>query len=147
MKQIRNTAVMEALSEAVRKYGIKKIAPELDKEPSSLYGELNPYGDQSKAKLSLDDAIEAMRLTKNYAALELIAAELGMRVCPVDAMPDKEDVRDEMLDDTNMLSDFHESIRREEHPNVVRKFWTAIHNDIDQSMTAYEMKHAQQARQ
>ena len=54
MKQIRNTAVMEALSEAVRKYGIKKIAPELDKEPSSLYGELNPYGDQSKAKLSLE---------------------------------------------------------------------------------------------
>ena len=147
MKQIRNTAVMEALSEAVRKYGIKKIAPELDKEPSSLYGELNPYGDQSKAKLSLDDAIEAMRLTKNYAALELIAAELGMRVCPFDSIPDKEDVRDEMLDDTNMLSDFHESIRREEHPNVVRKFWTAIHNDIDQSMAAYEMKQAQQARQ
>ena len=105
MKQIRNTAVMEAMSEAVRKYGIKKIAPELDKEPSSLYGELNPYGDQSKAKLSLDDAIEAMRLTKNYAALELIAAELGMRVCPVDAMPDKEDVRDEMLDDTNSVAD------------------------------------------
>ena len=147
MKQIRNTAVMEALSESVRKYGIKKIAPELDKEPSSLYGELNPYGDQSKAKLSLDDAIEAMRLTKNYAALELIAAELGMRVCPVDSTPDKEDVRDEMLDDTNMLSDFHESIRREEHPNVVRKFWTAIHNDIDQSMAAYEMKHEQRARQ
>ena len=147
MKQIRNTAVIEALSEAVRKYGIKKIAPELDKEPSSLYGELNPYGDQSKAKLSLDDAIEAMRLTKNYAALELIAAELGMRVCPFDSIPDKEDVRDEMLDDTNMLSDFHESIRREEHPNVVRKFWTAIHNDIDQSMAAYEMKQAQQARQ
>lgn len=146
MKQIRNTAVMEAMSEAVRKYGIKKIAPELDKEPSSLYGELNPYGDQSKAKLSLDDAIEAMRLTKNYAALELIAAELGMRVCPVDSMPDKEDVRDEMLDDTNMLSDFHESIRREDHPNVVRKIYNAIHNEIDQSMKSYDM-HCEQARQ
>lgn len=146
MKQIRNTAVMEVLSEAVRKYGIKKIAPELDKEPSSLYGELNPYGDQSKAKLSLDDAIEAMRLTKNYAALELIAAELGMRVCPVDSMPDKEDVRDEMLDDTNMLSDFHESIRREDHPNVVRKIYNAIHNEIDQSMKAYDMN-CEQARQ
>ena len=146
MKQIRNTAVMEVLSEAVRKYGIKKIAPELDKEPSSLYGELNPYGDQSKAKLSLDDAIEAMRLTKNYAALELIAAELGMRVCPVDSMPDKEDVRDEMLDDTNMLSDFHESIRREDHPNVVRKIYNAIHNEIDQSMKSYDM-HCEQARQ
>ena len=147
MKQIRNTAVMEALSEDARAYGIKLLAPELDKEPSSLYGELNPYGDQSKAKLSFDDAIEAMRTMHKYTALELAANSLGKRVCPMDAMPDKEDVRDEMLDDTNMLSDFHESIRREEHPNVVRKFWTAIHNDIDQSMTAYEMKHAQQARQ
>lgn len=146
MKQIRNTAVMEVLSEAVRKYGIKKIAPELDKEPSSLYGELNPYGDQSKAKLSLDDAIEAMRLTKNYAALELIAAELGMRVCPVDSMPDKEDVRDEMLDDTNMLSDFHEAMRNGDHPNVVRKIYNAIHNEIDQSMKAYDMN-CEQARQ
>ena len=147
MKQIRNTAVMEALSEAVRKYGIKKVAPELDKEPSSLYGELSPYGDQSKAKLSLDDAIEAMRITGNYNALELIAGSFGLRLCPIDAMPDKDDVRDEMLDDANLLSEFHESIRRGDHPNVVRKFHTAIHNEIDQSLRACEIEHANQARQ
>lgn len=146
MKQIRNTAVMESLSESARAYGIKRLAPELDKEPSSLYGELNPYGDQGKAKLSFDDAIEIMRITCRYAALELAANELSLRVCPADAIPDKEDVRDEMLDDCKLLRDFHEAMRNGDHPNVVRKIFNAIHNEIDQSMKAYDLHHSQ-ARQ
>ena len=125
MKQIRNTAVMEVLSEDARAYGIKRLAPELDKEPSSLYGELNPYGDQGKAKMSFDDAIEAMRIMRRY---------------------DKEDVRDEMLDDCKLLREFHEAMRNGDHPNVVRKIYNAIHNEIDQSMKAYDM-HCEQARQ
>lgn len=141
MKQIRNTAVMEALSEDARAYGIKLLAPELDKEPSSLYGELNPYGDQSKAKLSFDDAIEAMRTMHKYTALELAANSLGLRACPMDAMPDKEDVRDEMLDDCKLLREFHEAIRAGEHPNYVRKLFNAIHNELDQSMKAYDIQH------
>lgn len=141
MKQIRNTAVMEALSEDARAYGIKLLAPELDKEPSSLYGELNPYGDQSKAKLSFDDAIEAMRTMHKFTALELAANSLGLRACPMDAMPDKEDVRDEMLDDCKLLREFHEAIRAGEHPNYVRKLFNAIHNELDQSMKAYDMQH------
>ena len=141
MKQIRNAAVMEALSEDARAYGIKLLAPELDKEPSSLYGELNPYGDQSKAKLSFDDAIEAMRTMHKYTALELAANSLGLRACPMDAMPDKEDVRDEMLDDCKLLREFHEAIRAGEHPNYVRKLFNTIHNELDQSMKAYDMQH------
>lgn len=141
MKQIRNTAVMEALSEDARAYGIKLLAPELDKEPSSLYGELNPYGDQSKAKLSFDDAIEAMRTMHKFTALELAANTLGLRACPMDVMPDKEDVRDEMLDDCKLLREFHEAIRAGEHPNYVRKLFNAIHNELDQSMKAYDMQH------
>lgn len=141
MKQIRNTAVMEALSEDARAYGIKLLAPELDKEPSSLYGELNPYGDQSKAKLSFDDAIEAMRTMHKFTALELAANSLGLRACPMDAMPDKEDVRDEMLDDCKLLREFHEAIRAGEHPNYVRKLFNAIHNELDQSIKAYDMQH------
>ena len=141
MKQIRNTAVMEALSEDARAYGIKLLAPELDKEPSSLYGELNPYGDQSKAKLSFDDAIEAMRTMHKFTALELAANSLGLRACPMDAMPDKEDVRDEMLDDCKLLREFHEAMRAGEHPNYVRKLFNAIHNELDQSMKAYDMQH------
>lgn len=98
MRQIRNTAVMEALSEKVRAFGIKAAAPEVDKEPSSLYAELNPYGDQSKAKLSLDDSIELMRLVKDVSALELAAASLGYRLCPMHADPDKETVAEEIAD-------------------------------------------------
>ena len=141
MKQIRNTAVMEALSEDARAYGITLLAPELDKEPSSLYGELNPYGDQGKAKLSFDDAIEAMRTMHKYTALELAAKSLGLRACPMDAMPDKEDVRDEMLDDCKLLREFHEAMRAGEHPNYVRKLFNAIHNELDQSMKAYDIQH------
>ena len=141
MKQIRNAAVMEALSEDARAYGIKLLAPELDKEPSSLYGDLNPYGDQSNAKLSFDDAIEAMRTMHKYTALELAANSLGLRACPMDAMPDKEDVRDEMLDDCKLLREFHEAIRAGEHPNYVRKLFNTIHNELDQSMKAYDMQH------
>ena len=141
MKQIRNTAVMEALSEDARAYGIKLLAPELDKEPSSLYGELNPYGDQGKSKLSFDDAIEAMRTMHKFTALELAANSLGLRACPMDAMPDKEDVRDEMLDDCKLLREFHEAIRAGGHPNYVRKLFNAIHNELDQSIKAYDMQH------
>ena len=101
----------------------------------------------TRAALGDDDAVPVRAsMDAGFRSYWRVAGADGSCIV-MDSPPDKEDVRDEMLDDTNMLSDFHESIRREEHPNVVRKFWTAIHNDIDQSMTAYEIKHAQQARQ
>lgn len=103
MRQIRNTSVMEVLSEEARAFGIKRLAPELDKEPSTLYAELNPYGDQSKAKLSFDDAVEIMRLIRSVTALELASSSLGFRLVRVDAVPDKPTVAEELADDTQNL--------------------------------------------
>ena len=35
----------------------------------------------------------------------------------------------------------HEAMRAGEHPNYVRKLFNAIHNELDQSMKAYDMQH------
>lgn len=102
-RYIKNRAVMEVLSEAARAFDLKKIAPELDKLTGSLYAELNPYGEQGKGKLSLDDAIEVMRIIQDFTALELIAAEFGFHLVKKNACPDKLTVHEELVDDTRAI--------------------------------------------
>lgn len=106
MCEIRTPAVIEALQYAAQAYGMKKLAPLLDKKPSTLYAELNPWGEQGKAKIGMDDAIEIMRITEDYTALELMAAELGFRLAAKDARPDKENVAEELCQDTQCIGEW-----------------------------------------
>lgn len=105
MSHIRNTAIIEAIQKACHSYGVKKIAAELDKQPSTLYGELNPWGGE-KAKLGLDDAIEIIRITGDATVLSLIAAELGYRLVSKNPHPDKTTVPEECCQDMEAYGKF-----------------------------------------
>lgn len=103
MYEIRNRSIIEAIQEAAHGYGLKALAPMLDKRPSTLYAELDPWGDPGKAKLGLDDGLEIMRITGDYTGLELAAAAHGFRLFPMNAAPDKATVAEELADDTQKI--------------------------------------------
>lgn len=98
MCEIRTPAVIEALQQAAQKHGIKALAAELNKAPSTLYAELSPWGEPGKAKMGLDDALEIMRLTGDFTPLEIAASAAGYRLEPLAALPDKPTVAEEVAD-------------------------------------------------
>lgn len=106
MRKIRNEDILEALQRAAQAYGIKSLAPMLDKQPSTLYGELNPWGEPGKAKLGLLDAFEIMRITGDFTALELLAADSGFRLVCKSPDPDRETVAEEICQDTEKLGEW-----------------------------------------
>lgn len=131
---IRNPSIMEALSDDARTYGIKTLAPKLNKESSTLYAELNPWGDQGKGKLSLDDAIEIMRITQKFKTLDLIASALGFRLVPVDVVPDKPTVAEELADDTQKLGSWAAACMSEASTATdIELAAAALHKDIDET--------------
>lgn len=140
MCDIRNPSIIEALQKSAQHFGLKALAPLLDKRPSTLYGELSPYAEQGKAKLGLDDALEIMRLTGDHTALMLIAAAFGYRLEAAHACPDHFDVRDECLDDAQKLADFHRLARDPEvPPQVLCKAAQAVHDDVDETREAHRL--------
>lgn len=106
MDKIRNEDILEALQKAAQTYGIKKLAPMLDKQPSTLYGELNPWGEAGKAKLGLMDAFEIMRITGDFTALELLVADSGFRLASKNPEPDKKTVPEELCQDGEAVGDW-----------------------------------------
>ena len=83
--QDRFRPLVEHLQQAASRHGVKELACELNKAPSSLYAELNPYDTQGK--LGLCDAAGIMSLTGDHTALEMLAGMLGYRLVPVDGDP------------------------------------------------------------
>jgi hypothetical protein len=83
------------------------LAGELDKAPSTVYSELNPWGDRSKFKLGLEDFIEISRLTGNHEALTLIADLLGYRLVKKTVHPGASTMYEEFHQDTSKVAEFH----------------------------------------
>lgn len=106
MSEIQKPSIIEHVQAAAQRYGIKVLAGELNKAPSTVYSELNPWGDRSKAKLGLEDAIEIMRITEDFSALELMAADLGFRLVVKEARPDKASVAEELCQDTQRMGEW-----------------------------------------
>lgn len=144
MSDITFPAVVKAIQEAAQAYGVAEMAGQMDMKPSSLYNALNPWGDRGTAKLGLEQALFIMRETGNTSAFVLMAAELGFRVVPVIAVPDHQDTREEMLDDNNMLTDFHAAIRNGASLMVVQAKAAAAHRDIDETVEQYRWELAKQ---
>lgn len=149
MNEIRTVPIVEALQKAAHASGMKVIAAELNKAPSTLYAELNPYPDTSKAKLGLFDALEVMRITGDYTALDLILAELGFRRCALCAGHDKPTVAEELADDTQKLGGWAAVCM---NPTVteadIRLAAAALHRDIEETEQAkLESLHRQGAGQ
>lgn len=100
MNRIPNETVIEAFQRAAQDYGIKKLAGEMDKAPSTLYAELNPWGDRSKSKLGLEDAMRIAMLTGDIRGFELALDALGYAVQPKTAVPNRETAVEELAEDT-----------------------------------------------
>lgn len=144
MSDITFPAVVEAIQKAAHKYGVAEMAGQMDMKPSSLYNALNPWGDRGTAKLGLEQALFIMRETGDHGAFLLMAAELGFRAIPLVAIPDHPDTREEMLDDNNMLTNFHAAIRNGESLMAVQKKAAAAHKDIDETVEQYRRELAKQ---
>lgn len=103
MSGIRNTSIIEALQRIAQKYGMKEMAAKLDKSPSTLYAELNPWGEPGKAKAGFDDAIEIMRESNDITPLVLVASEFGYHLVADNAAPDRQTISEEVCQDMEAM--------------------------------------------
>lgn len=77
---MRQTVTSIAQSMVLTAKQSKRIAESIGKPYPTMMRELNPY-DQS-AKLGAETLLEIMRVTRNVAALEFMARELGYKIAP-----------------------------------------------------------------
>lgn len=99
MAEITDVDVIMAIQDDARKYGIDKLAFKLDKKPSTLYAELNPWGEPGKAKLGLLDAFKIMHEAGAYTGLSLLASKAGFRIIKKNPTPDRKTVAEEICQD------------------------------------------------
>lgn len=108
IRELQHPEVIEAMGSAVRAFGIKDVARRLRKTAGSLYAEISEVGDQRRAKLSLDDAIEATLIHRDATWLEMVASRLGFHLVPKHGNADKPTVQEELCDDMIDLGLFTE---------------------------------------
>lgn len=119
MEGTQKPSVIEKVQIAAQRYGIKQLAGEMNKAPSTLYSELNPWGDRSKAKLGFEDALEIMRRTGDYSAMVEACAEAGLIVVMHMPVADKDTVEKEKVDDIKSLAAFHGAIANGESGGTI----------------------------
>lgn len=108
VRELQHPDIIEAMGSAVRAFGIKDVALRLRKSAGSLYAEISEVGDQRRAKLSLDDAIEATLIHGNTTWLEMVASRVGCHLVPKHGKADKATVQEELCDDMMDLGNFTE---------------------------------------
>lgn len=108
IRELQHPEVIEAIGSAVRAFGIKDVALRLRKSAGSLYAEISEVGDQRRAKLSLDDAIESTLIHGNTTWLEMVASRVGCHLVPKHGKADKATVQEELCDDMMDLGNFTE---------------------------------------
>ena len=109
----------------------------MDMAPSSLGNVLNPYADRTSVKLGLEQAAFIMHQTGDVSALQLLAAEFGYTLLPMNAEPDK-DVQGEQLDDVERLTDLQRAIRRNAPQRERAKLLGALIIDLMETETAVQ---------
>jgi hypothetical protein len=106
MKRKEMTAVVHnAIVSNDCQVSVEAMAAELDKAPSTLYNELNPFG-TGPAKLGLDDAREIMRHIKCPDLADALAADLGYRLVRMSDTPNGKDMTDECLQGLHAAATF-----------------------------------------
>ena len=131
----KNTNIIQAFQESVLNKGWKDVAKAIGKSATKhFYAEMNPNTDQLKAKIGLDDAIEATTVTKNYVWLEMLVVKFGFHMVPADIAPNRETVADELNDDLEHLSEFCRVCRDPESTEIqIRAASHALRQDIRQT--------------
>ena len=99
MARIQIPTVIEAFQKAAQKFGIRELAEALDKAPSTVYSELNPWADRHSSKLGLEDAATIAQLTDDVTGFVLLLDSLGYALVPKNAVPYKATVAEELADD------------------------------------------------
>lgn len=106
MKRKEMTAIVHnAIVSNDCQVSVEAMAAELDKAPSTLYNELNPFGAEP-AKLGLDDAREIMRHIKCQDLADALAADLGYRLVSMADTPNGKDMADECLQGLHVAAEF-----------------------------------------
>jgi hypothetical protein len=87
-----------ALQIAVQRstWSIEALAAKLDKRPSTLYAELNPWGDTTH-KLGLEDAIRIMDIMDDHTPLLTINSHFNLTAKQNNRKPDGKDLDEEFL--------------------------------------------------
>lgn len=116
MSKIQSESIIEEFQKAAQKYGIKKLAGEMDKAPSTLYAELNPWGDRSKSKLGLEDAVRMALLTGDLRGFELAAAALGCTLYRREVNPSRETAFEELAEDSIDFGEFAQAVNDPDIP-------------------------------
>lgn len=94
MKEQRLTAVVQRAAQ-VSKMTTKQLAAELDKAPSTLYQQLNPY--DTNGRLGLEEAHDIMLMVGDMSLVRAMAVDFGCRVELMDAEPDGADMTQDKL--------------------------------------------------
>lgn len=142
MSGIRNlTAIFQAVALACPQ-GVKAIAAELDKAPSTLYEELLPTVNRpNQGKLGVEDGLSIMAITGDVRPLEYMASSLGYRLVSLaDVCPDKPTLPEELLDDIPALAAYHDAIRQGLPVEAVNAVLQLVIKDLEQDFVAYRAK-------
>lgn len=115
------------------------ILEALDKRPSTLDNELNPWPNPDcRNKLGLEDAWRLVLLLGDTSLLEHMATQLGFTLRHMaEACPDKATLPEELLDDLPHLASFHESIRQGKPLEEVHALLRAAIREMEQDFVAY----------
>lgn len=130
--------IIEAVEDMIEESGKprKAIAEEIGKPYKTLMRELNSM--DGGAKIGARDLVPLMRVCGGLQPLEHLAARMGCRVVCLDAIqPDKEDIRDELLDDDPLLVAFRQCIRSEEHPEKVLRCLRELIRELEEDYALY----------
>ena len=147
-----------SMSEAVRRMvddsglPVKAIAAETGKGYTTLYRELDSEDDG--AKIGVDTLPLLIRAccgdTPREPPLPLVvlAARFGFRLVSDDVQPDKDDVRDECLDDGQALAAFHRAVREgKANPHTIEQMATELATEIAETSAAYASEWERQNRE
>jgi hypothetical protein len=100
---------------------MKQLAAELNKAPSTLYNELNPYPhDGSTAKLGLEDAIRIMDLIGDYTPLNFITHHCGYTLRQSSHDPDGNNFEHECLQGYQAVAQFIQAAQQGEDTSQLR---------------------------
>lgn len=112
----------------------KQISAEMGIPYSTLMNQLNP--DIHNACFKADDLVAFMQALGTVRPLEHLAAEMGFRLVPLSgAIPDKDDICDELLDTYPTLANLH-ALRGMDVTEHEIKAAAEVHREIDEDVTA-----------
>lgn len=147
-----------SMSEAVRRMvddsglPVKAIAAETGKGYTTLYRELDSEDDG--AKIGVDTLPLLIRACCGDAPQEpplplvVLAARFGFRLVSDDVQPDKDDVRDECLDDGQALAAFHRAVREgKANPHTIEQMAMELATEIAETSAAYASEWERQNRE